>query len=266
MAEEAEVLTQDTGTSPEAESANKDVPANQETASGEQETKPEKTLTQAEVDEIVQKRLAKERRKLEREIRLETENEYLKRGTQKEEPQAQTGKPATEQFGTYEEYLEALAKYTVTEERKKAQQEDEAKKAHETTKQKVATYAERADKARETLADFDDVVDQDLPISQAMVESITDSEIGPQIAYYLGKNPQEALRIAKLPPMAAAREIGKLEAKLTPADEPEKTETTPSKAPKPPSPVKGATTSPGPSDNDSMDDWLRKRNKQLRRA
>lgn len=114
-------------------------------------------------------------------------------------------------------------------------------------------------------ADFDDVVDQDLPVNQAMFESITDSELGPQIAYYLGKNPAEALRISKLSPMAAAREIGKIEAKVTPAEPPTEP-VKPSSAPKPASPVKGATTSSAPSDNDSVEDWVRKRNKQLKRA
>lgn len=252
--------------STEAETANKDVPATTDTPSGELEKEAEKTLTQAEVDEIVQKRLAKERRKLEREIRLETENEYLKRTVQKDEPtQSADAKPIADNFATYEEYLEALTKYTVTEERNKAAQIEKEESEKRATQEKVTTYSERANKAREVHPDFDEVVDQDLPVSKAMMESIIDSELGAEIAYHLGKNPNEALRISQLSPLSAAREIGKLEAKLTPQEKPEIEQ--PSKAPKPATPVKGTSTATSaPSDNDSMSDWLAKRNKQLRRA
>jgi hypothetical protein len=248
-----------------AEPTAEDVPAT-ETPSGEPEKTAEKTLTQAEVDEIVQSRLAKERRKLEREIRLETENEYLKKNAQKEEPAATPEvKPVPENYGTYEEYLEALTKHTVAEERKKAIAETQADNEKKATQEKVTTYNERANKAREAHPDFDTVVDQDLPVSKAMMESIIDSELGAEIAYHLGKNPAEAHRISLLSPLAAAREIGKLEAKLTPAEKPTIEE--PSKAPKPATPVKGTSTpSNVPSDNDSITDWLAKRNKQLKRA
>lgn len=236
MAEEAEVELQP-GTSPEVETTEKDVPATTETASSETETKPEKTLTQSEVDEIVQKRLAKERRKLEREIRLEAENEALKKQAQpKEEPK--TGKPTPDKYSTYEDYLEALAKHTVTEERQKQKQESEQEKQKQTRQEKLQGYNERAKEARKSLPDFDDVVDQDLPVSQVMIETITESEIGPHIAYHLGKNPDEAERIANLPPLAAARAIGKIEAmlesKLTPTEPAQQ-----SNAPKPVTPVKG---------------------------
>lgn len=241
-----------------------DVPAT-DTPSGEPEKEAEKTLTQAEVDDIVQKRLAKERRKIEREVRLETENAAYKAAANKEVvAPASTEKPHPDNFATYELFLEALTDYKVAERDAVRVKEQEAAKQQEADNNRVKTYAEKANKAREVYTDFDEVVDQDLPVSRAMIEVITESELGADIAYYLGKHPQDAIRIAALSPLAAAREIGKIEAKLTPA---EKTIETPSKAPKPVSPVKGnATPTNTPSDNDSMADWLAKRNKQLRRA
>jgi hypothetical protein len=47
-----------------------------------------------------------------------------------------------------------------------------------------------------------------------MAEAITESSVGPQVAYELGKNPAEAARIASLPPMRQIAEIGQLEARL----------------------------------------------------
>jgi hypothetical protein len=47
-----------------------------------------------------------------------------------------------------------------------------------------------------------------------MAETIRGSDIGPDLAYYLGSNPQEAHRISQLPAYLQAKEIGKLELKL----------------------------------------------------
>lgn len=47
-----------------------------------------------------------------------------------------------------------------------------------------------------------------------MADTIRASEVGPDVAYYLGSNPSEAAKIADLPPFLQAKEIGRLEAKL----------------------------------------------------
>jgi len=48
------------------------------------------------------------------------------------------------------------------------------------------------------------------PITNVMAESIQNSEIGPDVAYYLGTNIKEAERIARLSPILQAKEIGKM--------------------------------------------------------
>ncbi len=88
-----------------------------------------------------------------------------------------------------------------------------------------------------------------LAISPAMADAIMDSDKGHEIAYHLGKNPAEAARIAKLSPVAAIREIGKLEDKLSKL--PPKTITN---APPPIKPVEaGAATTVDPSEMDPAD-------------
>ena len=69
------------------------------------------------------------------------------------------------------------------------------------------------------------------------------------IAYYLGQNIPEARRIASLSPIAAAREIGKLEARFS--GPPQKTTT---KAPVPTNPVGGKETVPKNYEDMSEDD------------
>jgi hypothetical protein len=47
-----------------------------------------------------------------------------------------------------------------------------------------------------------------------MAETIQSSDVGPELAYYLGSNPKEADRISRMSPLSQAKEIGKIEAKL----------------------------------------------------
>lgn len=75
--------------------------------------------------------------------------------------------------------------------------------------------------------------------------AITDSEIGPELMYHLGQNPEQLNGLLKLGPIAAIKELTKIELSLA-KPEPAETEPEPqaappvSKAPKPITPVKKA--------------------------
>lgn len=70
--------------------------------------------------------------------------------------------------------------------------------------------------AREKWPDYEAVTrNPNVPITQAMAELIKDSEYGPELAYHFGKAPAEAARYAAMSGVQLAREIGRLEAKLT---------------------------------------------------
>ena len=71
-----------------------------------------------------------------------------------------------------------------------------------------------------------------------MAETIQSSDIGPELAYYLGSNPKDAERISRMTPLGQAKEIGKIEAKLA-AEPPVKRTTS---APAPISPVSARST------------------------
>jgi hypothetical protein len=75
-----------------------------------------------------------------------------------------------------------------------------------------------------------------------MAQAVRASDIGPEIAYWLGSNVKEADRIARLDPVLQAKEIGRIEAKLA-SDPPVKRT---SSAPAPIRPVT-ARTSGNPS-------------------
>lgn len=74
-------------------------------------------------------------------------------------------------------------------------------------------YSARAEVAAAKYPDYAAVVgNPSLPITPAMAEAIMDSDCGPEVAYHLGKNPNEAARIANLNPVSQARELGRIEA------------------------------------------------------
>lgn len=77
-------------------------------------------------------------------------------------------------------------------------------------------YEARVAEVRERYADYDTVVgNPSLPITDDMAAVIFDSDRGPEVAYHLGKNPAEAARIARLSPVAQAKELGRLEERLS---------------------------------------------------
>ncbi len=214
-----------------------------------QEEQPAKTFTQAELDAIVQKRVAKEARRIEQRI-----------ATQQRE-QAVATPPKRDAFETDEDFTQAeidhKAEVKARELLATREKESKAEKQRE-------TYLERAETVQERYPDFKQVVENPtLPINGTMADFIEDSEHGPDVAYFLGKNPGKAYEISQLSPMQAARELFRIETELA-----AKPKATPSKAPEPITPVgtRGkASSSSMPSDDDPIDVWMQKEQARLRK-
>lgn len=213
-----------------------------------QETPPSKTFTQEDVDSIVSKRLAREQRKWEREQAARLAELQPKQPV------------STESEGDEQPDPYVLAQKLV-------EQRDRQKYLTEINK----AYADREEKAFEKYDDFEQVAYNDnIPISDTMAETIRASDVGPDVAYYLGSNPKEAERIYQLSPVMQAREIGKIEAKL--ADAPPVKKTT--SAPAPISPVTARvsgnptydTTDPRSTKSMSTSEWIEaERQRQIRK-
>lgn len=192
-----------------------------EVADGEQ--KPSKVFTQEELDAIVQKRLAQERRKMQREQQAHAE-------APKPVVQAPVGR---EQFASDEAYVEALAE-------QKAQAKLIAQQEAEQRHRMLSEYHDREEAARDKYEDFEQVAyNPKVPITETMAHTIQASELGPDIAYYLGTNPKDALRIANLSPLMQVKELGRLEAKIASEPVTKKVST----APAPISPVTARSVS-----------------------
>ena len=207
----------------------------------EQQTK---TFTQEELDAIVGKRLAREQRKWERE---------QSRRAQPAPTPAEL--PPVENFDSVDAYAEALAE-------RKAEELLARRELERQQMDFLDAYHDREEDARSKYDDFEQVAyNPKLPISTAMAETIQASDIGPDIAYYLGSNPKEAARIAALKsPILQAKEIGKIEAKM--ASEPVLKKTT--SAPPPIAPISGRgsgapsydTTDPRSIKNMTTSEWI----------
>lgn len=133
------------------------------------------------------------------------------------QPPAADEEPKAENFETYEKYVKELTRYAVKQDRLATERAASDRKSAETWQTRVA-------EAKVEHPDFDDVVAAaaTYPCSATMHDCIVDSEHGPEIMYHLAQNEPEAARIAKLPPLAAARAMGVLEARLSKPETPVK--------------------------------------------
>jgi len=224
----------------------------------QQGTEPEveqqtKTFTQEELDAIVRKRLDREQRKWERQ--------------RAQQPVAEQSRqlPSAEQFESTEAYAEALAV-------QKAEQLLAQREMHKQHTELLEAYHDREEQARDKYQDFEQVAyNPKLPITTVMADTIRASEVGPDVAYYLGTNVKETERIARLPPILQAKEIGKIEAKL--ADNPPVKRTTSAPAPITPVTARGSnnnpsfdTTDPRSIKNMSTSEWIEaERARQMRK-
>ena len=219
-------------------------PATEGTTPEEQSTEASKTFTQEELDAAIGKRLAREQRKWER--------EQSARAAEANRPSA--AMPSADQFNSVDDYAEALAT-------RKAEELLARRDAQKQRTEFVEAYHDREEDARNKYDDFEQVAyNPNLRITDVMAETIQTSDAGPDVAYFLGSNPKEADRIARLPPILQAKEIGKIEARLA-SDPPVKKS---SSAPSPISPVtaRGSgspaydTTDPRSVKAMSTSDWI----------
>lgn len=179
------------------------------------EEEASKTFTQEELDAIVGKRLAREQRKWEREQQQRlAEQEARQRA-------AAPADVTPDQFDTYDDYAEALAE-------RKAEELLAKREAARQQAELLEAYHDREEMARDKYDDFEQVAyNPELPVTEVMAQSIQASDVGPDVLYWLGSNPKEAARIARLPTILQAKEIGKIEATMASNPPVRKTSTAP---------------------------------------
>jgi hypothetical protein len=204
----------------------------------------------------------------------ETEIEYWKqmalRGEQSQPAKvvSPADKPKFADYPDLESYTDALTDWKLQHSLAQVEQRTQLV-------QTAKTYEQRLEQFKANTPDFDEVMQEfvadygDIAMPE-VVEVAMESDIGPQLAYHLAKNPQEVERLAKLPPRRRYLELGKLEDRLSAPKQtaPVKEVKKFSAAPAPVKPVKGTgkVESNDLSDpNLSYTDWLARRNATLKR-
>lgn len=150
--------------------------------------------------------------------------------------------PDPNDFTDYGEYVKATADHRINQKVREIDFQNQIITKKRNFEKSVTEF-------KKTATDFDSVVMvPELPITGVMVEAMMDSDKGPEIAYFFGKNPEEARRISTLSPLAAVREIGRLEMKLSASPTPRNV----TQAPEPIIPIDGANANASGKDPKDM--------------
>ena len=124
--------------------------------------------------------------------------------TQNQEPQRAA-------FNSDIEYFQAVRVYDNRRFDERIQQE----RISAVQRVQAQSFAQKVAEAKKELPDYDDVIsDTTAQFSPEVQEAIASSPIAGHVAYELAKDPDNADYIASLPPSQAAREIGKIEARI----------------------------------------------------
>jgi hypothetical protein len=155
--------------------------------------------------------------------------------------------PKPGDFKTVGEYTRALVKYEAKKAGETGKAQAEQSKQQEHANEIVSAFVKRQDEFKAATPDYEDVVGgTDLIVPDIAKQYLIESEVGPQLAYHLAKNPDEVTRLKKLSPSRCVAELGKLETKFEKAAAPAKADAAPakeiSKAPAPISPLEGKET------------------------
>ena len=232
---ESEVVVETTETTEESETSGEEETTS-ESSEEEGETKSEESETSE--DEAVSGNKAKKRiGKLTRDnYTLEQENKRLREAQEQATPTGPTERPKEEDYADVDKFVDDL--YNSRHDPREAARKDSDARVSSANqaKERVDEFEKRADVARKTYEDFDEVAQSPEMIefysndARHIAEIIEGNAKGPEIAYYLGGNPGKAVELAKMSPLEAAVEIGKIELKLS-------TELKPKSVSKAPTPI-----------------------------
>lgn len=207
------------------------------------ETKPEET-SEDKPKKGFQKRINQLTRNV-RELERALENERSVR-QQASEVKETKGEPKLEDYDDWGKYAKDVAKWEVNQVKTELTKTNSEEVNRVLEMKAQDDFKERLDDFGEKHEDFQELIEEIGPLIRgAALETLIDSKHGPEIIYHLAKNPEEAEKLSKLSPLAAAREIGRIEERLS-------TKTV-KKTTSAPAPVKTVTGGSATSSLENMD-------------
>lgn len=189
-------------------------------ANTEQTTEKRSEKLNKRFDKVTQRAKEAEARSVELENRLK---EYEAKATPQQEPVRATieGKPQASQFNDAFEYAEALAEWSAENALKQRDAEEVQRKARKAQDKVLNNWNEKIAKAKTSMPDFDRMVQSSTTVvSDEIRDSILESDVGPQLLYFLASDENFAKKLTEMPLVKALREIGRLEARFEQEDKP----------------------------------------------
>lgn len=166
--------------------------------------------------------------------------------TPKEDP-----KPKQEDFETYEEFMEALGRWSTRDENAKSKKDEAEQTEAEKARQREQNFYDKLAKGNEKFNDFENLVfTDDFLLSKEAKNVLMDIEDPVPILYHLAKNPDEMQALTRLGPVQVAMAIGKLEQKLNAGKAPQKPKKEPAEDFEPPDEVGGGSDIDGKKPQD----------------
>lgn len=180
---------------------------------------------------------------------------------------AKDAKPNPDDFQTVGDYYEAVAEWKFEQKEKAKEQASLVARAKTEQEKTVTTFQSKVKEFQKTATDLHEVLENvdHIVLGPALQDIFLTSDNGPELMYDLAKDPAEYERINKMSPLAAAREMGKREAKMSSAvSSQEVTETKTTKAPPPVKPITGksasvSTKDPGDMTYQEYKEWHKKK-------
>jgi len=208
------------------------------------------------------KKMAKvTKQKYQQEARIQELENKLRQATTEKQPTLTRDDFGEDTEGWTEHLVDQKAQelFTKQQQQQMAQQQqyEAAVKASQAWENKIAAV-------RENLPDYQEVVSSaDVDLPPDLVQDIMDSDLGPQIAYHLAKNPEDAEKAVAMNERSRTRYLARLEVKLENQPAHSATPQTPkvSQAPAPVSTPKGQ----GSNSAKSLEDWVKSRNEEDRK-
>lgn len=163
-----------------------------------------------------QRAVDKATRQLQDELRQTKERlAQLEGKSPKAEAVKQPEAPKRESFKSDAEFDEALFDWRYKMRRAKEQTESVIAAQNDRLKENWEGYRAQVEEFRETHDDWEEVVNQAIPIHESVYLAVQEQENGAEVTYYLGKHPDYARKLAEMTPLSAVMEVGRLAARLS---------------------------------------------------
>jgi len=135
----------------------------------------------------------------------------------KQVTQSTSGKPSPDDFDSHADYVESLTDWKVTQFYETQKANEQKSNMHTEQQKAFKSHVDRVNSFAEKNPDFHELIDDvnDVPMSATIQDIIISSDNGPALMYELAKNKDAFTAICKMSPLAAARAIGALDARLS---------------------------------------------------